>query len=821
MGTVFSFGNKLLQKEVAKLNNIKKIAIIGSGTMGIGIGIDILNKTGYDVIFLDVADSALERASRDIGSYFSDQANGGRMLEEQTKTCLARVTYTKDFAFLAQAEIIWEAATERIEIKNVIFENIEKHADLTKLVFIFSNTSSHTTAELAILFNDRFFRDKFLTGHGYFPFHSNRLFDVMKGKYATEETFIAGVAFAEQVLEKKVIALQNDHHGYVADPIFEGMGAIIHWDVKTGQDLVELPQVFELLTANPFHVLDKTGHMPYTECARHLSQALPAHDRLRSLYKQDGRHYPPWIEELEKSGRIGIYSKQKEGFFKWSGAANKEKMIGVYNPGTKSYIEIGEINQLDYWSLSEATAIDYRESTIKSIDGLILIAESDDKGGKTFRRYIIPIMLYALDLIQDKYATAADIDSSTKVGLRFKNGLCEIIDKFLDHFGIDGFIGLVKKSGLENPDRIELFDVDGKIGPRKEKPSLLHKMKNKGWSNLLGYGRIYGTPVSQRNFTNGEVDIYYNDLRYIYPSKKDRVASIIFDNPLRGNVWNRNTIDQLDHAIGISVDLFEKGQLGTLLFTASGKGMRMLGADARQFNKGWFDAKTGYKFLGEEDASYFTKTGMKLFRFIQEMPVWTIGVFGEKWGGGAEFTYFLNQRFDLILHGVEFDSLKRKNVFRIKKNYNQPEIEYGILGGFGAVQELVRLGFGESVIDELFLQGMTATRAYELGLSNGTSENEYEILERAFEIARLKQKYAVPYSVAMYNLQKKNAFSEGCNDERLTRETGETFNPAKNPYISTSLLRLLNIGGQNPPLDLSVQGKLPGWENNYDNLYDQ
>jgi len=821
MGTVFSFGNKLLQKEVAKLNNIKKIAIIGSGTMGIGIGIDILNKTKFDVIFIDVADVALERASRDIGKYFSDLADGGRMLDEQFKACLARVIYTTDFTLLNQAEIIWEAATERIDVKKSIFCNIEACADPEKLVFIFSNTSSHTTAELAVLFKDRFFRDKFLTGHGYFPFHSNRLFDVMKGKYAAEDTFIAGVAFAEQVLEKKVIALRNDHHGYIADPIFEGMGAIIHWDVKSGKDLIELPQVFELLTANPFQVLDRTGHMPYTECARHLGQALPPDDRLRSLYDQNGRHYPGWIGDLEKSGRTGIYSREKEGFFKWTGPSGREKISAVYDPGSRSYIEPGEINHLDYWSLSEAIALDHRESTIKSIEGLIRISESGDHGGKTFRRYVIPLMLYALDLIQDRYATASDIDSSTKVGLRFKFGLCEIIDKFLDYFGIDGFIRLVKKSGLENPDRIELFDVDGKVGPRKDIPSVLYSMKQRGWSNLLGYGRIYGTPVSQRNFISGEMDIYYNDLRYVYPSKKDRVATIIFDNPLRGNVWNRNTIDQLDHAVGVSVGLYQKGQLGALLFTASGKGMRMLGADARQFNKGWFDSKSGYRFLGEADASYFTKTGMRLFRFIQEMPVWTIGVFGEKWGGGAEFTYFLNQRFDLVVHGVEFDSLKRKNVLRIKKNYNQPEIEYGILGGFGAVQELVRLGFGESIIDEIFIQGMTAERAYELGLSNGTGEDEYELLERAFEVARLKQKYAVPFSVALYNLQKKNALAEGCNDERLTRETGETLNPAKNTYISTSLLRLLNMGGQNPQLNLSVRGKLPGWENNYDKLYDK
>jgi hypothetical protein len=94
------------------------------------------------------------------------------------------------------------------------------------------------------------------------------------------------------------------------------------------------------------------------------------------------------------------------------------------------------------------------------------------------------------------------------------------------------------------------------------------------------------------------------------------------------------------------------------------------------------------------------------------------------------------------------------------------------------------------------------------------------LLEKAFELARMKQKYAVPYSVALYNLQKKNALAEGINDDRLTNETGETFNPAKNPYISTALLRLLNIGGKNPPLDLAVRGNLPGWQNNYDTLYE-
>ncbi len=819
MGTCFSYGNRLLKKQIIRLNEVKKIVLIGAGTMGVGIGIDLLSKTKYNITYIDIADAALERAQNEIKTYILGLVDGGRILNEQTDTYLKRVEFTKNYSALKDAQIVWEIATENIDIKKKIFEQIERNVDLEKLLFVMSNTSSHTTAELAELFNDRYLRDKFLTGHGYYPFHLNRLFDVMKGKYASDETFLAGIAFAEQILEKKTIALANDHHGYIADPIFQGMSAIISWDVKTGRDLIELPAVFTMMTANPFQILDRTGHMPYTESARHFGKALPGEDRFCSIYNQENRHYPQWIEDLEKSGSIGISTEKKEGFFKWEGKEGREKPVKVYDPAQHEYVDIEEINDNDYWSISEANALDYRNATIKSVDGLILVAESNDKGGKTFRRYALPIILYGLDLIQDGFATPGDVNSATKAGLRFKFGLIEIVDAFLNHFGIDGFLALVKKAALENPDRKELFDIDGKIGPRKGKATLLYTMKKKGWTNILGYGRVYGTPVSQRNFKTGAMDIYYNDLRYMPPSKKDRVASIVFDNPLRGNVWNKYTLDQLDHALGVSIKLYEKGGLGSILFTAAGVNMRMLGADARQFNRGWFDARIGYQFLGEEEASYFTRAGMKIFRFLQECPSWTVGVFGEKWGGGAEFTYFLNQRFDLINYGVEFDTIKREMISHEKTNYNQPEIEYAILAGFGAIQELQRLGMGDSVIDELFLQGMTATRAYQIGLSNDIGENEYDLLERAFEVARLKQKYAAPYSVVLYNLQKKNAYREGINDERLIQETGETFNPAKNPYISTGLLRLLNLGGKNPPMDLTTRGELPDWNNIFNNLF--
>ncbi len=234
----------------------------------------------------------------------------------------------------------------------------------------------------------------------------------------------------------------------------------------------------------------------------------------------------------------------------------------------------------------------------------------------------------------------------------------------------------------------------------------------------------------------------------------------------------------------------------------------MLGADAREFNRGWFERAKGYVPLPEDEAAAFTRHGMRLFRLIQRSPVATLGVFGEKWGGGAEFSYFLDLRYDTRCEGFVFDTLERKPVWQQKNVYNQPELDYAILGGFGAAGELTRLGLGDSAAFEMFDQGMTADRAYQIGLSNGVFDDELEALRRGYERARLMAKDA-PYSRALFKRQ----LARGIDDAALVRETGETFNPRKNPFISTGLLALLDRAAAGPKMNYACpDGNLPGWQ---------
>ncbi len=815
MKRAFAFGDKSIEPAVRRVNEIRCVAIIGAGTMGQGIVIDLLRKTDYAITLLDVKKEALETARARFEAIWQDDVAAFRMREDEATDCVARINYTCDYDSLDNADIIWEVATERNDVKAGIFAQIEEAADPTRLAAIFSNTSSHTTAELAELFRSEAFREKFLTVHGYYPFEANRLIDVMKGKYASNTTFHIATVFADQILEKTVIALPVDHHGYITDPIFQAMGAIVSWDVETSRDIVERGGLWDLFTANPFVVLDQTGHMPYTESSRHLGTALPETDRLRSLYQRDGAFYPKWIARLERDGRVGAQSNEHCGFFAWS-QGDRPKPTAVLDPQTSEYVLISEISRKDYWSYYEASEQDRLAGRIKSAESLVHVACAADAGGRAFRRYALPICLYALDMIQDHVATPGQINIATRAGLRFKVGLIELIDTLIAHLTIDGLIELIRRARDENADdlfMVEMLDVDGATGPRKGLPCLLWEMKRRNLPRLLGYGKYYRTPVAELDLETGDYRGCYLDLKMSAPSSKDRVASIVFNSSLRGNVFNKAVVDQLAHAFSHVLTLHQKGACGAVLFTAAGGGMRMLGADAREFNRGWFEREQGYAPLDESEAAASSRNAVGLFRLIQRSPVASIGVFGEKWGGGAEFTYFLDLRYDVRAFGFVFDSLERKSRWGQKNTYNQPELDYAILPGFGAAGELKRLGMGDSIIFELFDQGLTADRAHEVGLCNGVFDDEWEGLRRGFERARQMAKDA-PYSRALF----KQELARGADDEELANETAATFNPKLNPFIRTGLLALLDRGHRSPKMDYACTGvQLPGWHYPADN----
>jgi len=110
MNRAFSFGDRSIDPAVKRVNEIRKVAVIGAGTMGQGIAIDLLQKTDYEVVLLDVRAEALRRAEAKLDGLWQRQVKGAQMRAEDAKSLQARAKYTQDYGDLKDADIIWEVA---------------------------------------------------------------------------------------------------------------------------------------------------------------------------------------------------------------------------------------------------------------------------------------------------------------------------------------------------------------------------------------------------------------------------------------------------------------------------------------------------------------------------------------------------------------------------------------------------------------------------------------------------------------------------------------------------------------------------------------
>ncbi len=119
MKRAFAFGDKSIDAAVRRVNDVRRVAIIGAGTMGRGIIADLLSKTDYQITLLDVERDALDSAR----AHFAD-VREKRLRAQDAEVLDGRIAYTQSYDDLTDADVIWEAATERVEIKKRIFQAI-------------------------------------------------------------------------------------------------------------------------------------------------------------------------------------------------------------------------------------------------------------------------------------------------------------------------------------------------------------------------------------------------------------------------------------------------------------------------------------------------------------------------------------------------------------------------------------------------------------------------------------------------------------------------------------------------------------------------
>jgi len=193
------------------MSGISKVGVIGAGTMGNGIA-QACAVVGIDVVMVDVAEAAVARGVAAIGGSLDRLVKKDKLTAEARTAALARVSGTTDYAALAGAGLVIEAATENLDLKLRILRQIDAIADATAILA--SNTSSISITTLAAATARP---DRFLGMHFFNPVPLMTLVELIRGLQTADATVAAGRAFAER-LGKAPIVVRNSP-GFVVNRI--------------------------------------------------------------------------------------------------------------------------------------------------------------------------------------------------------------------------------------------------------------------------------------------------------------------------------------------------------------------------------------------------------------------------------------------------------------------------------------------------------------------------------------------------------------------------------------------------------------------------
>jgi 3-hydroxybutyryl-CoA dehydrogenase len=191
--------------------DIRKVAVVGAGTMGNGI-VHVFAQNGYDVVMIDVSADALQKARATIAGNMDRQIKKGALEQADRDAALERIAVATELSAAGDADLVIEAATENRELKFRIFEQLDAAAPPHAILA--SNTSSISITEIAARTRRP---DRVIGMHFMNPVPVMKLVEIIRGLSTSEETTRTTVEVSEKL--GKTVAQAADYPGFVANRI--------------------------------------------------------------------------------------------------------------------------------------------------------------------------------------------------------------------------------------------------------------------------------------------------------------------------------------------------------------------------------------------------------------------------------------------------------------------------------------------------------------------------------------------------------------------------------------------------------------------------
>lgn len=283
------------------MREIKKVGVLGAGTMGSGIAQNFAS-AGYKVVLFDVQENALNNATNIIEKYNSFYVKKEIISQEESDKMIEDIVFTSKLEDLHDCDLIVEAIIEVLEVKRDVFGKLDK---ICKPETIFaSNTSSLSISEISTS-TDR--ADRFIGMHFFNPVPKMKLVEMISILSTSEETKETIIAASERM--GKIVVKVEEAPGFVVNRMlipFINEGIKIYSEgIASAEDIDKALKFGANHPLGPLELGDLIG----------LDVCLNIMDVLHKGFEDDKYKADYLLRKMVAAGKLG--RKTGEGFYKY------------------------------------------------------------------------------------------------------------------------------------------------------------------------------------------------------------------------------------------------------------------------------------------------------------------------------------------------------------------------------------------------------------------------------------------------------------------------------------------------------------------------
>lgn len=287
---------------MSDVREVWSVAVLGAGTMGMGIA-QLCATRGIATRLYDVQPEQLSHVQAAIGAQLDRQLAKGKLSQAERDAALERLSTTQSLAdAVKDAELVVEAAPERLEIKLDLFRAVIEHTSDASLLG--SNTSSLSITELG----QRLGQPERVIGlHFFNPPPVMPLLEIVRGIATSEASVERALAFATQLGKQPIVV--NDSPGFASSRLGVALGAeairMLESGVASVQDIDRAMELGYRHPMGPLKLTDLVGLDVRLAILEHLHRELGEQFRPPALLRQ-----------MVRAGRTG--KKAGIGFYRWT-----------------------------------------------------------------------------------------------------------------------------------------------------------------------------------------------------------------------------------------------------------------------------------------------------------------------------------------------------------------------------------------------------------------------------------------------------------------------------------------------------------------------